>query len=148
MLNRVEVMGYLGADPEVRTTPNGATNATIRLACSERWNDANGQRQEHTEWVTCVAWRKDAELVQMYLRKGSRALVEGKLRTRTWEDKNGGGKRYATEVIVTRVILIDKKEQSELQEPSEPANRQCRGSQRSQQTSMGQEGGDPDDLPF
>lgn len=148
MLNEVRVMGYLGADPEVRTTPNGNTSATFRLACSERWTDGNGQRQEHTEWVTCVAWRKDAELVQMYLRKGSRALVQGKLHTRTWEDKNGGGKRYATEVVVARVILVDKKEQGERQEPSEPARRQARASQPSAQTSMDQEGGDPDDLPF
>ncbi len=148
MLNEVRVMGYLGADPEVRTTPNGATNATFRLACSERWTDANGQKQEHTEWVTCVAWRKDAELVQMYLRKGSRALVKGKLRTRMWEDKNGGGKRYATEVVVDRVLLIDKREQSERQEPSAPAGRAARQPAQQPATDDNWAGGDDDDLPF
>lgn len=148
MLNEVRVMGYLGADPEVRTTPNGATNATFRLACTERWTDAQGQRQEHTEWVTCVAWRKDAELVQMYLRKGSRALVKGKLRTRMWEDKNGGGKRYATEVVVDRVLLIDKREQSERQEPSAPAGRAARQPAQQPATDDNWAGGDDDDLPF
>lgn len=148
MLNEVRVMGYLGADPEVRTTPNGATNAQFRLACSERWTDANGQKQEHTEWVTCVAWRKDAELVQMYLRKGSRALVKGKLRTRMWEDKNGGGKRYATEVVVERILLIDKREQGDRQEPSAPAGRATRQPAQQPAADDNWAGGGDDDLPF
>lgn len=110
MINEVRIAGHLGADPEVRTTPNGATTATFRVACTERWTDQSGQKQERTEWVTCVAWRKTAELAQMYLRKGSRAYVLGKLQTRTWEDKNGGGKRYATEVVVDRLLLLDRKD--------------------------------------
>lgn len=148
MLNRVEVMGYLGADPDVRTTPSGATSATLRIACTERWTDAQGQRQEHTEWVTCVAWRKNAELAQMYLRKGSRVMVEGKLRTRVWDDKNGGGKRYATEVLVSRILLIDKREQSERQEPSAPAGRAARQPAQQPAADDNWAGGGDDDLPF
>ena len=100
-------IGNLGADPEVRSTPNGAQVATFRVACSETWKDQSGQRQERTEWVTCVAWRAQAEIAQKYLRKGSKVYVEGKLQTRTWEDKSVGGKRYATEVLVDRFLMLD-----------------------------------------
>lgn len=106
-LNKVQLIGNLGADPEVRSTPNGAQVATFRVACSESWKDQSGQRQERTEWVTVVAWRQQAEIAQKYLRKGSKVYVEGKLQTRTWEDKNGGGKRYATEVLCDRFLMLD-----------------------------------------
>lgn len=106
-LNKVQLIGNLGADPEVRSTPNGAQVATFRVACSESWKDQSGQRQERTEWVTCVAWRQQAEIAQKYLRKGSKVYVEGKIQTRTWEDKNGGGKRYATEVLCDRFMMLD-----------------------------------------
>ena len=92
-LNKVMLIGNLGADPEIRNTPGGAQVANFRVACTENWTDQSGQRQERTEWVTIVAWRKQAEIAQRFLRKGSRVYVEGKLQTRTWEDKNGGGKR-------------------------------------------------------
>ena len=87
-LNKVMLIGYVGADPEVRSTPNGSQVATFRLACSESWKDKYGNRQERTEWVTCVAWRKLAETLQRYLRKGAHVYLEGKLQTRSWEDKN------------------------------------------------------------
>ena len=106
-LNKVQLIGNLGADPEIRSTPNGAQVATFRVACSETWKDQSGQRQERTEWVTVVAWRQQAEIAQKYLHKGSKVYVEGKLQTRTWEDKNGGGKRYATEVLVDRFLMLD-----------------------------------------
>ncbi len=145
MLNEVRVMGHLGADPEVRTTPNGAVTATFRIACTERWTDQSGAKQERTEWVTCVAWRKTAELVQMFLRKGSRAYVLGKLQTRSWEDKNGGGKRYATEVVADRILLIDKREQGQQQEPGA----RTPGRTPYQQPQDDQPGTvDDDDLPF
>jgi single-strand DNA-binding protein len=106
-LNSVQLIGNLGSDPEVRTTPSGAKVANFRVACSESWKDQSGQKQERTEWVTCVAWKVQAEIAEKYLRKGSRLYVEGKLQTRTWEDKNGGGKRYATEVLVERFMMLD-----------------------------------------
>ena len=146
MINDVRVAGHLGRDPEVRTTPNGATSATFSIACTERWTDQSGQKQERTEWVTCVAWRKDAELAQMFLRKGSRAYVEGKLQTRTWEDKNGGGKRSATEVVVKRILLLDKREQGERQEPGTRSPERVPNPQRSSDDQPGTV--DDDDLPF
>ena len=106
-LNKVQIIGNLGADPEIRSTPNGAKVANFRVACSESWKDQSGQKQERTEWVTCVAWKVTAEIVEKYVRKGSKLYVEGKLQTRTWEDKNGGGKRYATEVLVDRIMMLD-----------------------------------------
>lgn len=106
-LNKVMIIGNLGSDPEIRATPNGAKVANFRVACSESWKDQSGQKQERTEWVTCVAWKAQAEIAEKYLRKGSRLYVEGKLQTRTWEDKNGGGKRYATEVLVERFMMLD-----------------------------------------
>ena len=106
-LNKVQIIGNLGADPEIRSTPNGAKVANFRVACSESWKDQSGQKQERTEWVTCVAWKVTAEIVEKYVRKGSKVYVEGKLQTRAWEDKNGGGKRYATEVLVERIMMLD-----------------------------------------
>jgi single-strand DNA-binding protein len=106
-LNKVMLIGNLGADPEVRATPNGAQVANFRVACTESWKDQSGQKQERTEWVTIVAWRQQAEIAAKYLRKGSKVYVEGKLQTRQWEDKNGGGKRYATEVLCDRFMMLD-----------------------------------------
>ena len=106
-LNKVLLIGNLGRDPEVRATPNGSKVATFSVACSESWKDQSGQKQERTEWVTVVAWRAQAEIAEKYLRKGSKVYVEGELQTRTWEDKQGGGKRYATEVLCDRFMMLD-----------------------------------------
>ena len=111
-INKVIVLGNLGADPEVRTTPSGATVASFTVACSEQWKDKDGQKHEKTEWVKCIAWRGTADIAQRYLRKGSKVYVEGKLETRSWEDKNGGGKRYATEVLVDRIMMLDGRQGS------------------------------------
>jgi single-strand DNA-binding protein len=112
-LNKVMLIGNLGADPEIRNTPNGAQVANFRIACTENWTDQSGQRQERTEWATIVAWRKQAEIAQKYLRKGSKVYVEGKLQTRQWEDKNGGGKRYATEILCDYFIMLDGRPQGD-----------------------------------
>lgn len=108
-LNRATFIGNLGADPEVRSTPGGQQVANFRIACSESWKDGNGAKQERTEWVNIVAWRKLAEIAQKYLRKGSQIYVEGKLQTRTWEDKAGGGKRYATEILADEIKMLGGK---------------------------------------
>ena len=110
-LNKVMLIGNLGADPEIRSTPGGAQVANFRVACTENWKDQSGQRQERTEWVTIVAWRVQAEIAQKYLRKGSRVYVEGKLQTRSWDDKATGAKRYATEVLCDRFMMLDGRPQ-------------------------------------
>lgn len=111
-LNMVMLIGNLGADPEVRSTPSGAQVANFRIACTESWKDSSGQRQERTEWVTLVAWKGLADIAQKYLRKGSKVHIIGKLVTRSWDDKNGGGKRYATEVEVRELIMLDGRDNS------------------------------------
>ncbi len=104
-LNKVLLIGYLGEDPEVRYTPDGAPVATFSLATGEQWTDKSGQRQEHTEWHAVVAWNKLAEIVQRYTNKGKQVYVEGRLKTREWNDRDGN-KRRTTEVIASSIILI------------------------------------------
>ena len=97
-LNKVTLIGNLGADPEVRSTSNGARVATLSVATSRRWKGQTGENQEKTEWHRIVLWGKQAESLQEYLVKGKQLYVEGKLQTREWE--KDGIKRYTTEIIV------------------------------------------------
>jgi single-strand DNA-binding protein len=109
-LNDFRIIGYLGQDPEVRTTHGGAMVATLSVAVSERWKDGQGQDQESTEWVTCILWRKQAELAQKILRKGSQVYVQGKLKTRSWEDRGTGKKMHKAELQVERFMVLDRKD--------------------------------------
>jgi single-strand DNA-binding protein len=112
-LNKVMLIGNLGADPEVRNTQGGQQVAKIRLATTEKWKDRDGQRQERTEWHNVVLWGPLAEIVERYARKGSRIYVEGKLATSKWVDKSGV-ERLTTEVVVQGfggvVQLLDARE--------------------------------------
>lgn len=103
-INRVTVLGNLGADPELRMTGNGNAVLNMRLAVSESYLDRNKTRQERTEWVSCVMWGKRGEALSRFLSKGDRILVEGSLRTSSYDDKEGN-KRYKTEVNATNVVL-------------------------------------------
>jgi len=105
-VNKVILIGNLGADPETRYTPNGNAVTNIRLATSEIWNDKQtGQRQERTEWHRIVCFGKLAEICQQYLHKGSQVYIEGSLRTNKWQDKEGVD-RYTTEVIAGEMHMI------------------------------------------
>ena len=103
-LNRVLLLGNLGADPELRMTNGGQAVLKMRLATSETYLDRNRQRQERTEWHNVVVWGKRAEALGKFLTKGSRLFVEGGLRTSSYEDKDGN-KRYRTEIVAANVIL-------------------------------------------
>ena len=105
-VNKVVLIGNLGADPEVRFTPSGVQVVSLTLATSESWNDKNGERQERTEWHRLVLWRKLAEIADQFLKKGSKIYVEGKLQTRSWDDQKGQ-KRYVTEVVVNNIEMLD-----------------------------------------
>ncbi len=105
-LNRVELLGRLGADPELRLTDRGSALATFNLATSRRWKDAAGEDQEETEWSRCVAWGRLGEICGQYLRKGSRVYLDGRLRTRRWEDDHGTA-HFTTEIILEEMILLD-----------------------------------------
>ncbi|MEZ4872293.1 MAG: single-stranded DNA-binding protein [Bdellovibrionales bacterium] len=104
-VNKVIIIGRLGADPEVKQISSGNTVCTLSVATSENWNDRNGQRQERTEWHRVVVWGKTAELCGKYLAKGRQVYLEGRLQTRSWEDQQGQ-KRYTTEVVANTVQFL------------------------------------------
>ncbi len=104
-VNKVILVGYLGADPDMRYTPSGQGVCELRLATSESWNDKNGQRQERTEWHRVVVWGKRAEVCSKYLSKGRQVYVEGRIQTRTYDDKEGN-KKYMTEIIAADVQFL------------------------------------------
>lgn len=108
-LNRVILIGNLGQDPELRLTQTSMGVLTLRMATTESYFDSNTkERKERTDWHTVVVWGKRGDALNNILHKGSRLCVEGRLQTRTWEDKQGQ-KRYSTEVVATNVVLLDSK---------------------------------------
>jgi len=118
-VNKVILIGRLGSDPELRYTPNGDAVANFRIATNRVWKDKEGNQQERTEWHRIVAWRKLAERCGEYLRKGSHVYIEGRLETRSWQDKNGN-KRFVTEVITDRMQMLDAKGQVKVSEQTPP----------------------------
>jgi single-strand DNA-binding protein len=108
-LNKVMLMGNLGNDPEVRSTPGGGRVASFSLATSRVWNDQSGTKQEKTEWHKCIAWnqgtQKLADIVEQYCKKGKPVYVEGAIEYRQWQDKEGQT-RYSTEIRVRELILL------------------------------------------
>jgi len=113
-LNKVQLIGSLGADPESRSFQNGGSVVNLRLATSESWKDRDGNRQEKTEWHTVAIFNEGlGKVATSYLRKGSKVYIEGTLQTRKWQDKDGAD-RYSTEVVVPKfgggLVLLDKRE--------------------------------------
>ena len=104
-LNKVMLIGNLGKDPELRFTPSGRAVARFSLATSESWTDQQGQKQDRTEWHNVVVWGKQAESCGQYLSKGRQVFIEGSIRSRQYDDKEGQ-KRYITEVIAQRVQFL------------------------------------------
>jgi len=110
-VNKVILVGNLGRDPEVRYTRDGKAVANLSVATTDSWKDAQGERQERTEWHRVVAWDKLAEIAKEYLSKGKQIYVEGRLQTRSWEDKDGN-KRYTTEVRMDQMVMLGGREGS------------------------------------
>lgn len=109
-INKVQLIGHLGADPEVRYMQSGAAVVGLRLATAEAWKDkATGQKQEHTEWHSISIFGKLTEIAKEYLRKGSMIYIEGKLRTEKYTDKQGV-ERYTTKIIANELQMLDKRE--------------------------------------
>ncbi len=104
-VNKAILIGNLGRDPEVRKTPGGTTVASFSLATTERYTGRNGERQERTEWHNIVAWSKLAELVSQYLKKGSSVYIEGRITTRSWDDRDGN-KKYRTEIVANTINFL------------------------------------------
>ena len=133
-VNKVILVGNLGKDPEVRYTPSGTAVATFSLATSERYKDKAGQQQEKTEWHNIVAWQQLAEICGKYLHKGKQVYIEGRIQTRSYDDKDGN-KRYITEIVADQMQMLGSAE----------GNRQQNGGGQSQnqggQQSRPQNGG-------
>lgn len=108
-LNKVMLIGNLGKDPELRYTTSGVAVATFSLATNEAWKDQDGNLQERTEWHNIVAWRKLAEICGEWLKKGKKIYVEGRIQTRSYDDKNTGAKKYVTEIVADNIIMLDSK---------------------------------------
>ena len=118
-VNKVIIVGHLGNDPEIRTMPNGDAVANISVATSESWNDRNtGERREVTEWHRIVFYRRQAEICGEYLRKGSQVYVEGRLKTRKWQDQNGQ-ERYTTEIQGDVMQMLGARNQNAGSYPSD-----------------------------
>ena len=104
-VNKVILLGNLGANPEMRFTQGGSPVANLRIATTEKWTDKNGQKQEATEWHRVVLFGKTAEIAGQYLTKGRQVFIEGRIRTRQWQDQQGQ-KRYSTEIIATNMTMV------------------------------------------
>lgn len=105
-VNKVILLGNVGKDPEIRTTPNGMTIASFSLATADRAKDQQGNWTDRTEWHNLVAFQRTAEIVRDYVKKGSQLYVEGKIQTRSWDDKESGQKKYRTEILINDLQLL------------------------------------------
>lgn len=161
MINKVILIGNVGQDPEIRYTGdvnNGTKVATLRVATTERYRDRNGNLQEHTEWHSIVVWRNTADVVEKYVKKGTQVYIEGRLRTRSWDDQNGN-KRYVTEIVADTLQLLGRRpegqgqQQGGYQTPGQQPYQQPAYQQPYQQPAQPQarpmvEEQPDDDLPF
>jgi single-strand DNA-binding protein len=105
-VNKVMLLGNVGKDPEIRTTAGGMTVASFSLATADRAKDAQGNWADKTEWHNLVCFQRTAEIVRDYVKKGSQIFVEGKIQTRSWDDKTSGEKKYKTEILVNDLSLL------------------------------------------
>ncbi|MDR0668408.1 MAG: single-stranded DNA-binding protein [Prevotellaceae bacterium] len=137
MLNKVMLIGNAGRDPEIRHLENGTAVVTLPIATTERFKDRNGELKEQTEWHTVVFWRNLAEIVEKHVRKGSQLYIEGRLRTRSWEDQSGQ-KRVMTEIVAETMRLLGRRPESQ-----EPRNTPVAAA-----TDAIVDTDDGDDLPF
>jgi single-strand DNA-binding protein len=110
-VNKVILLGNVGKDPEIRSSASGVMIATFTLATSDRQKDAQGNWQDRTEWHSLVAFTRTAEIVRDYVKKGTKLYIEGKIQTRSWDDKESGAKRYRTEIIVNDLSLLSGRDE-------------------------------------
>ena len=145
-INKVILIGNLGRDPEVRYTTNGKAVANFTMATTEKWKDAQGERQEKTEWHRIVVWGKQAEIAGEYLRKGRSVYVEGSLQTREWTDRDGN-KRYTTEINAQRFQMLGSpRGERDAQPQPQPVGVSAQDAQDA--PAAGQGGYEEDDIPF
>jgi single-strand DNA-binding protein len=147
-INKVILVGNLGADPDTRYMPSGKAVTNIRIATSESWKDKQtGDQQERTEWHSVVMYDKLGEIAAEYLRKGSQVYIEGKLRTRKWQDKEGKD-RYTTEVIASEMQMLGGRGGSGGAASSEPRAARPAPAENRSAAPVADEGAFDDDIPF
>jgi single-strand DNA-binding protein len=158
MLNKVMLIGNVGKDPEIRHLENGTAVATVTLATTERYKDRNGENKEQTEWHTIVLWRGLADVAERFVKKGSQIYIEGKIRSRSWEDQNGQ-KRYTTEIVADNMQLLGRRSDNQTalsaQQPGQVSGYSPRNSQgpsvstdRQDNFPVSGPADEADDLPF
>ncbi len=147
-VNKVILIGNLGADPEVRYMPSGDAITNIRLATTDTWKDKNGEKQERTEWHRVVFFGKTAEIAGEYLKKGSQVYVEGRLQTRKWQDKDGQD-RYTTEIVADRMQMLGSRGgNANFEVQDRPAKESTGGSSAKPAKAGGDFADFEDDIPF
>ncbi len=151
-LNKVIIVGRVTADPELRSTPAGQSVSSFSVATNRVWTDKNGEKKEETEFHNIVAWARTAEIANQFLKRGGLVLIEGRLQTRSWEDKQAGQKRYRTEIIAERLQLGPAKMfQSSGEQTGFSAN-SSKNNQKSKndlpEISIDEEDIRPEDIPF
>ena len=143
-VNKVILLGFVGKDPEIKTSGGGMTIANFSIATNDRQKDAQGNWEDKTEWTNLVAFKKTAEIIRDYVTKGSKVYVEGKLSTSSWPDKQTGQKRYRTDVIVNEIVLLSGSEEKRPQRVADNEFDQATNSRYATQTSPD----DSDSIPF
>ncbi|MBF0260438.1 MAG: single-stranded DNA-binding protein [Magnetococcales bacterium] len=150
-LNKVQIIGNIGKDPEIRDIRDGGKVANLQVATSETWKDQQGQKQEKTEWHLVVIFGKLAEIAQQYLRKGSKVYIEGQLQTRKWTDQQGQD-RYNTEIVLKpfngQMIMLDGKDRSGGGADYGQESNRAHGGGSSQPVTTATAQGGYDDIPF
>jgi single-strand DNA-binding protein len=147
-VNKVILVGNLGANPEMRYTQGGQPVANLRLATTERWTDKNGQKQESTEWHRIVVFGKQAEICNQYLTKGRQIFVEGRIQTRQWQDQQGQ-KRYTTEIVAQNIQMLGPRSDGASGGGPPPRSDDSMGAMPPDDTVTSDFGGGPDDdIPF
>jgi single-strand DNA-binding protein len=141
-VNKAILIGNLGADPELKYLPSGQAVCEMRLATNESWTDKNGQKNERTEWHRIVCWGKIGENCARYLKKGRPIYVEGRIQTRSWDDKDTGEKKYMTEIIANTVQFLGSGKGKS--DDTGPSN----GADDSNGSNSGPPTGDDSDIPF
>ena len=144
-LNKCMIIGNLGKDPEMRYTPSGQAVTQFTVACNRNYKDAQGERQEETEWFRVVAWGQQAEFSAEYLRKGNKVFVEGRIQTRQWQDQQGQ-KRYTTEIVATNMQMLGSRGERSEAPAGQPDHGATVPPDDSVTTDFG--GGPDDDIPF
>ena len=148
-VNKVILLGNVGKDPEIRSTTGGTLVANLSLATSERYKDKGGEWQERTEWHNLVGYARGAEILRDYVKKGSKLYVEGRITTRSWDDKETGKRAYRTEIVVNEISLLSPAEGSNGRPGTNARDSQSRTRRYSEPADdFGSVGITDDDIPF